>query len=314
MKLLRCASCLTALFITSLHGQGTPADYARADSFAAHAAGLVVGVAEEPNWIGESGRFWYRTSDAQGKRFVVVDPVKRQRVAAFDHARLARALGAATLPFNRFSFVDNERGITFVQRDSTWRCSLANYACKNDGPVPPRQDPRDAVPWSAGPGQLWRVEGLPPLVSPDGRLEALIWNYNVVVRRVGSADRQVLSTDGSEGNRYTRASMVWSPDSKWLALYRVIPGYQREIHHVESSPEDQLQPKYSSQPYAKPGDVLDREQPVIFDVADRRAIAVNDSLFPNPYTLSPLEWRKDSRRLTFEYTQRGHPVYQIIET
>jgi len=313
MKPLRCASYLTALFITSLHAQGTPADYARADSFVAHAASLVVGVAEEPNWIGESGRFWYRTSDAQGKRFVVVDPVKRQRVAAFDHARLARALGGATLPFNRFTFVDNERGITFVQRDSTWRCSLANYTCKNDGPVPPRQDPRDAVPWSAGPGQLWRIEGMPPLRSPDGRLEASIRNYNVAVRRVGSDETQVLSTDGSEGNRYTRASMVWSPDSKRLAVYRVIPGYQREIHHIQSSPEDQLQPEYSAQLYAKPGDVLDKEQPVIFDVAERRETGVNDSLFPNAYALSPLVWRQDNRRLTFEYNQRGHQVYRVIE-
>ena len=32
------------------------------------------------------------------------------------------------------------------------------------------------------------------------------------------------------------------------------------VHYVESSPEDQLQPKHSSRFYAKPGDVLDLGQ------------------------------------------------------
>src|SRR5213083_1657772 len=321
MKLLRAAILLHLFLTASARAQGTPADYARADSFAARAPGLVVGVAEEPNWISGTNRFWYRTSVAGGKRFVVVDAVSQRRTAAFDHARLALAVRTAThdsatalrLPFDRFTFVDNERAITFVLRDSTWRCHLANYVCTNDGPVRPRPESAPPFPWQAGPGQLWRIEGLPPLKSPDGTLEAFVRNYNVAVRSVGSDVIVPLSFDGSEGNRYTRASMAWSPDSKKLAVYRVVPGYQREIRYVESSPADQLQPKYSSRLYAKPGDVLDKEQPVILDVAERRSVRVNDSLFPNAYSLSPLVWRKDSRRLTFDYNQRGHQVYRIIE-
>ena len=67
--------------------------------------------------------------------------------------------------------------------------------------------------------------------------------------------RRALSTDGSEGNCYELDSIAWSPDSKKLAAYRVKPGYRRLVHYVESSPEDQLQPKYSTRFYAKPGDV-----------------------------------------------------------
>ena len=36
-------------------------------------------------------------------------------------------------------------------------------------------------------------------------------------------------------------------------------------------------------------------------------------LFPNPYSLSRIEWRKDRRAITFEYNQRGHQVYRVIE-
>ena len=40
---------------------------------------------------------------------------------------------------------------------------------------------------------------------------------------------------------------------------------------------------------------------------------MDDALFPNAYTLSGLEWREDSEHVTFEYNQRGHQVYRIIE-
>jgi dipeptidyl aminopeptidase/acylaminoacyl peptidase len=321
MRFVYRALVLPALLTGAAHAQGTLADYARADSFVARAQGLVLGVAEQPTWIGETDRFWYRTSVAGGRQFVLIDADGRRRGPAFDHTRLALALRTATrdsvtavtLPFDTFSFVSDGRAIEFVLRDSTWRCGLDDYVCRNDGPVPPERRPGRTFAWSAGPGQLWRIEGLPPLRSPDSTLEAVIQNYNVAVRSVGSGVIVPLSFDGSEGNRYTRASMAWSPDSKKLAVYRVVPGYQREIHYVESSPEDQLQPKYSSRLYAKPGDVLDKQQPVIFEVAERRSVRVNDSLFPNAYSLSPLVWRNDSRRLTFEYNQRGHQVYRIIE-
>src|SRR5205814_8655263 len=105
----------------------------------------------------------------------------------------------------------------------------------------------------------------------------------------------------------------WSPDSKHLVAYRVRPGYRRQIHYVESSPADQLQPKHSTRDYAKPGDALDVARPVLFEVETRKQIVVEDSLFPNPYSLSNPVWWKDSRAFTFEYNQRGHQVYRVIE-
>jgi dipeptidyl aminopeptidase/acylaminoacyl peptidase len=315
--------------------QGTRADYERADSFNARTRGLVLNVAEEPNWIGETSRFWYRKTVEGGNQFLLVDPATQEKGPAFDHDRLAGSLSASkdttytgvTLPFNSFEYVEEEEAIEFVlgesafrrpgsapsPSDSTWRCDLATYECENTGPVPERGRGGRAIGYQAGPGQLWRSQGEEPVESPDGQLEAFIQNYNVAVRRVGEEDLTLLSQDGSEGNAYTYSSLTWSPDSKRLAVYRVIPGHQREVHYVESSPEDQLQPKHSTLIYAKPGDVLDKEQPVVFDVEGKRQVNVDDSLFPNSYNLSELAWREDSRRLTFEYNQRGHQVYRIIE-
>ena len=320
-NLTRLFLLIPALVPAAVCAQGTVADYERADSFDAWTRGLVVDVAGEPHWIGETSCFWYRKSVAGGNQFLLVDPLALEKRPAFDHARIAASfsavrgdtLTAITLPFASFEFADDGNAIEFTLSDSTWECSLVDYGCSNSGPVPERPGRGGGIGYQAGPGQLWRSQGEEPVLSPDEVWEAFIQNYNVAVRKVGDDEYSLLSQDGSEGNAYTHRSMRWSPDSKKLAVYRVIPGHQREIHYVESSPEDQLQPKHSTLIYAKPGDVLDKEQPVVFDVEGERQINIDDSLFPNPYSLSSLEWREDGQRLTFEYNQRGHQLYRVIE-
>jgi dienelactone hydrolase len=150
--------------------------------------------------------------------------------------------------------------------------------------------------------------------SFDGKWEALIQNYNVFLRPAGSTDPATpLSFDGSEGNYYTLRSVAWSPDSKKLAAFHTRPGYDRQVHYVESSPTDQLQPKHSSVFYRKPGDALDIAYPTVFDIATKKEVAIDNALFPNAYDLTPPVWWKDSRGFTFDYNQRGHQVYRVIE-
>ena len=85
------------------------------------------------------------------------------------------------------------------------------------------------------------------------------------------------------------------------------------VRYVESSPADQLQPKTFERFYAKPGDALDRQERVLIDVAARRETLVDAAALPNPYNLSRAEWWKDSRGFTFDYNERGHQVYRVIE-
>jgi hypothetical protein len=149
--------------------------------------------------------------------------------------------------------------------------------------------------------------------SFDGKWEAFIRNFNVFVKPVGDQPAFPLSFDGSEGNYYTLRTVAWSSDSKKLAAYHTRPGYDREVFYIESSPSDQLQPKHTSISYRKPGDALDIAWPALFDLASRKEIEIDDALFPNPYALSPPVWWKDSRGFTFEYNQRGHQAYTVIE-
>src|SRR5262245_44916983 len=309
------------LLLAALHtmaapalAQGTPADYTRANGLRAKYDGLVMNVPGPATWIDTSNHFWYRRAVKGGSEFVLVDADTRQKRPAFDHEKLAAAPSKATggsytaltLPFNAITLTDNERTLEVAFEGNAWVCRLAESECR-------KAEPNRAGGGGRGLGPGRRPEDTAPRVSPDKNWEALINNYNVVVRGAGSQKIIPLSADGSEGNYYELTSIVWSPDSKRIAAYRVKPGYRREVHYVESSPEDQLQPKHSTLRYAKPGDVLDVEQPVIFDVAAKTQVAADNSLFPNAYTLSRLEWRKDGRAVTFEYNQRGHQVYRVLE-
>ena len=328
-------SCGSVLLLPSItFAQGTAADYARSEGLRARTDGLVIDAAEAPSWVGPgSSKFVYRKSVKGGFQFIMVDAATLEKRPAFDHDRLAASIATAmrrqggppitgiTLPLGRFTLVDSARAIEFVATgrpnepvtDTTrWRCSLSDYVCAR---APIRPDSALRLRQRVGGGLFGTPQPTDTRVrmSPDSTLEAFVRNYNVVVRPRGGRDVTALSVDGFEGEAYDPQSIVWSPDSKRLAAFRVRPGYRREVHYIMSSPEDQLQPKHSTLLYNKPGDILDQGTPVLFDVAARTQITVDRALFPNAYAVSGLEWRKDSRAVTFEYNQRGHQVYRVIE-
>ena len=149
--------------------------------------------------------------------------------------------------------------------------------------------------------------------SFDGKWLAFIRDFNVYLKPTDKGEAFPLSFDGTENNYYSLSSVAWSPDSKKLAAYHTRPGFDREIMYIESSPRDQLQPKQMTTHYAKPGDPVDIAYPTLFDVATHKGAEIDNALFPNPYELSTPVWRKDSRGFTFEYNQRGHQAYKVIE-
>jgi dipeptidyl aminopeptidase/acylaminoacyl peptidase len=319
MRVSRRRSVIGVLILTAATwprvaaAQGTAADYARATALAERYENAAIDIAGVPSAVGRTHLFWYRKSVAGGGQFMIVDADSRQKRPAFDHDRIARALSDATahsysalkLPFGTIRFDDDGSAFTTNVDNASYRCRVDDSTCRklaDDGPG-----------IGTGLHRAPRARDESPRRSPDGQWDAFINNFNLVVRRTGSRELTRLSTDGSEGDAYDLRSIRWSPNSKMLAAYRVRPGYRREVHYVESSPEDQLQPETASLLYAKPGDVLDVDQPVLFAIEPRRQVVVDHVLFPNAYDNSALEWRKDSRAFTFEYNQRGHQVYRVIE-
>ncbi len=300
--------------------QVTSADFDRALDLQEKYAALAVNLPEPPVWQESTDTFVYRKTADGGHEFELVDAAALTKQPAFDHAKLAAALSAAsggtykaaTLPFARFHFVSDRTAIDFIVEGVRWHCDLHAWTCASLGPLRPGDeeyegnDDYDQTPKDINDPRKTKT-------SPDGKWLAYVENYNVHARSKDGKDIVDLSQDGSEDNYYALDTIVCSPDSKRLVAYRIRPGYRRLVRYVESSPKDQLQPEYSTMVYPKPGDVLSLPQPVLFDVTAKREIPIDNQLFPNPFELSPAVWWKDSRGFTFEYNQRGHQIYRVIE-
>ena len=299
----------------SAWGAVSPADFARSEGLRDSWIYLTENLADPAVWIGNTGRFVYRKTVPGGFTFIVMDARTLEKKPAFDQERLATGLSKATgttygalrLPFARVDFTRDEKAITFRFEEERWRCGLTDYTCS----IAPA---REGQPRGFG---VVRDLTVPadnrPKRSPDERWDAYVNNFNVVVRSTATGQVTSLSMDGSPANFYDPESIVWSQDSKKLAAYRVQPGYHRNVTHVESSPKDQLQPKVSLQFYPKPGDAVDIDRPVLFHVEPAKQIVIDDALFSNPNRMSKLAWRNDSATLSFEYDQRGHQIYRVIE-
>jgi dipeptidyl aminopeptidase/acylaminoacyl peptidase len=82
---------------------------------------------------------------------------------------------------------------------------------------------------------------------------------------------------------------------------------------VESSPESQLQPLLHKIEYLKPGDALPVKKPSLFNIAEKKQIPFSTADFEYQYDVSDIRWWKDSRGFTFEFNQRGHQLYQVVE-
>ena len=141
--------------------------------------------------------------------------------------------------------------------------------------------------------------------------QAFIKNHNVFLRSSSSGQEVQLSKTGREDDRFS-GRLHWSPDSKWLVAIQQKQAAIRQIHLIESSPKDQLQPKLHTLNYAKPGDPRPIDKPRLFNIEKLEQVDVPTELFANPWSISKLHWSPDSSRFCFLYNQRGHQLLRVV--
>ncbi|MFK7735538.1 MAG: prolyl oligopeptidase family serine peptidase [Pirellulaceae bacterium] len=119
-----------------------------------------------------------------------------------------------------------------------------------------------------------------------------------------------LTSDGSAENRYQRGFQV-SPDEKFLAAIREEQVEKRQLHLVESSPREGLQPRHRTVDYVKPGDPIDRPRLRIINLETHDSFELSDEVTPNPWSISRLQWLPSGERLLCLYNERGHQKLQV---
>jgi dipeptidyl aminopeptidase/acylaminoacyl peptidase len=147
--------------------------------------------------------------------------------------------------------------------------------------------------------------------SPDEKWTALIKEHDVFIRSEADSKEIQLSTDGAEGNSYSR--LEWSPDSQSLVGWRIEPGDRKEVYLVQSSPSGGGRAVLRTRPYAQAGDKFTRYEVNVFDVATRKQTKPEVDRFEHEYETPRLHWNPDKRHFAYQQEDRGHQRLRVIE-
>lgn len=281
-----------------------------------------------PNWIGESECFWYqRDINTDSKQFIVVDPVRRIKKEAFDHEKLAKALSHSIgkcftsydLPFDSFSYLNNEQSIQFSIEETSWLCNLHQYECKM------LETNKKVLPHES--------------CSPDGDWTVFTKDHNLYLRNLNTKEVETLTNDGepyydygSQPESSTSAIFerlyqqqpppvaLWSPNSKKIVSHRLDQRKVRTLHLLQYAPQNQTgEPEAHAYRYPLVGDkYVPLIEFFIFDIEKGSAIQVDfDPIISG--MVSPLTeysqtafWTEDSNSFYFLNFSRDYRVVQFI--
>jgi dipeptidyl aminopeptidase/acylaminoacyl peptidase len=298
--------------------QGTLQDYKNLYDLRTRTANKVFYSDVRPTWINAS-TFWYERTTPQGKEYIKVESARKKKSPLFDAKAVAGALAqqttkkvdAARLNLENLRVSSNGDTLQFAFDSARWSFSL------KDKKLVKREasERRDRGNRRNGGGYWgsWDFQrGSRNIPSPDGKMEAFLKDNNLYIRIRESKQEIALTHDGKPANYYS-AYVQWSPDSRYLATMQIVPPKMRTLTLIESSPKDQLQPKIQTRDYLKPGDTLAINVPCIFNVETKKVMKADHALIPNAYSTEDIRWNEDSKAITFEYNQRGHQLYQVLE-
>jgi hypothetical protein len=278
LQLVTAALAVVQVQLPAQHVEQMPAEtYARAEQMMpTRGAELVLQDRIVPQWIAGSDRFWYRVTTARGSAFVYVDPARRVRRPAFDHARLAAALSkvadtvvvADSLPFRTLAWQEEGKvtRVTVSVRRKSWRCELGTYQCT-----------AAEQPAAANPNET---------LSPDGKWALFLEDHNLWLRNTATGERRALTTDGVRRHEYAGAVeystewvtnarngypappvALWSADSRRVLVQKVDQRMVPETHLLQTVRDASLRPKLWSFAFPFPGDSLARATWWVFDIA-----------------------------------------------
>jgi dipeptidyl-peptidase 4 len=290
------------------------ARYAAAEALLPHnLRDLVATPRVAPTWIDGSEAFWYRTKTDAGHAFVLVDPVEGSTAPAFDHDRMATALGTVlrgpvqphALPF--FAFALRDRTVRVTAEQQHLEVDLDTWAVRVVGPA--------------------RIE---ESVSPDGRWAVGLRDHDLYVRDLATGAERPLTTDGTDAFGYGVLSdpasnpvlrenlgvasfpplVVWSPDCSRFATHRLDQRDVERMHLLRAAPPGGGRPRVLSYRYALPGDA---DQPTadmfVFDVATGEATQAKTAPVHSPFVpgiaYGWVWWSADGSAVHWLSTDRG---------
>ncbi len=294
----------------------SPSVYARAEAvLPQHVDELIFGLSVRPQWIGDGAEFWFERRTADGRDYVLVDPTSGRTRPLFDHDALTAALAAASgkplarknLQLKGLKVDAKTRKLEFAYDGRNWRL-----------------DPATNVIEAA-------AEAAKGVVSPDGRWRAEVRDGDLIIISTADGAERRLTQDGDAspyatplinlktmvGQGASQPAMSpevqWSPDSRYIATYRIGRDHARRLSLVQSAPKEGGPPLVLDYLYPLTGDAeVPTAEGVFFEVESGRRIPMATPARPVLYYGGPdYEWSADSRAVFERTPTRGYSALQL---
>ena len=282
---------------------------------------LIKGGVITPRWMADGNSFWYAEGAPDNTVIYRFDPVAKTRTALFDAARLRTALTAVVghelpyrgLPFETFTFLDQQRSVRFAFGGTEYVMALSSYEIRKLTP-PSRQELERSTP------RVVRIDYVGPntseMLSPDGRWLLGENDFNLYIRSTYDGREVPLTTDGVEhvewrignldNNRTSTAK--WSPDSSRIG---VLKRDNREVWKLPIINQLKQNDEVFYVPWTKAGGRQGLTELYVIDVRSRTQVKAQLPVENDRY-LVMIGWLPDGSELLFTHMTRDHKRLQIM--
>ncbi len=286
-------------------------DYQRADSTREFSK-LIYNVVSSPSWVDSSYYFFYKTPVKKGEIYIIVNAGSLEKRPAFDQEKFCDRLNELldttfkpfALPIKNLRFNKEVNQMNFEIDGFKFVYKIEQNEIIHNG----TKKTRKVGYWGNEGDELGNI----PVKSPDSNWIAKVVDYNIVLENRKNNKTTKLTNDGNSGQYYS-SKLIWSPNGKYLVSLKVTENPKKYLNFIESTPEDSFLPKLHQYEYLRPGDSLRIRLPVMFDVNKKKQINIETDVYKDQFTLTNIRWNNNSESFSFEYNQRGHQLFQVVQ-
>ncbi len=270
-------------------------------------ASYVKGGNVDPHWMADGSSFWYAEGAPANTVIWRVDPNANTKTALFDTARLRQALSSVLgheppyqgLPFDKFTFLDDEKAVKFTVEGKEFILQLDTYTITR-APVVSQEEKMRLIPRAVGKGF---VGGFPiwgdvmEVLSPDRRWFAGLRDHNLWLRSTYDGRGLQLTTDGIEDYAWDVDGAWWSPDGFKLAAKKVESRKAAKMPIVHwLKPTEEVEWVHPHRTMT--GGPMRQPELFVVDILSKRAVRIDTGDERNQY-IHILRWLPDCSKLLF---------------
>ncbi|TDF38603.1 hypothetical protein EYS14_13160 [Alteromonadaceae bacterium M269] len=268
-----------------------------------------------PRWQ-NNGTFWFALKNGQSTDYIYYDENHRPH-SLFNLDKLANSLNVSDKEsFEKELDVVNgdEKSIHIRWQKKEWSCDKSNtYQCRE-------------VSSDTG--------NTAPLISPNGKWQAFVKEYNLFLRDLETGKEHQLTTDGQKDFAYATANsnprrffnkpkgsvehqkvVYWADNSKYLVTFQLDLRKVGKLHLTQSVTGKGHRPRTYEYHYPLAGDKhIPQGHIVLVDVSKKEAFKIDNPTQMQTYYGDPL-WGgfEDNNKFYFVERERGFQTYRLKE-